>query len=148
ILDEIERFVAESATLETHDRVLATVMNIRMVDPEAEARRGRRDVTALLDRARSFVRRQFRIYRGREVAYRNGGVLATFDGPARAIRCAAAIANAAGSLGIEFKSGIHTGECDVVGGEYSGFAVELAEKIGDAAPSGSIFASRTVKDLV
>ncbi len=148
ILDEIERFVAESATLETHDRVLATVMNIRMVDPEAEARRGRRDVTALLDRARSFVRRQFRIYRGREVAYRNGGVLATFDGPARAIRCAAAIANAAGSLGIEFKSGIHTGECDVVDGEYSGFAVELAEKIGDTAPSGSILASRTVKDLV
>ena len=148
ILDEIERFVAGSATLESHDRVLATVMNIRMVDPEAEARRGRRDVTALLDRARSFVRRQFRIYRGREVAYKNGGVLATFDGPARAIRCAAAIANAAGSLGIEFKSGIHTGECDVVAGEYSGFAVELAEKIGDAAPSGSILASRTVKDLV
>ncbi|HSI87448.1 MAG TPA: alpha/beta fold hydrolase [Pyrinomonadaceae bacterium] len=148
ILDEIELFVNESADTASHDRVLATVMNIRIVDPAAEAAKGGRDVATLLDKARSFVKRQFRMFRGREVAYHNGGVLATFDGPARAIRCASAIAKAAGSLGIEFKAGLHTGECDVVDGVYSGYAVELAEKIADAAPPGSILVSRTVKDLV
>jgi len=75
-------------------------------------------------------------------------VLATFDGPARAIRCAMAITDAARGLNLKVKTGLHTGECDFVRGEYSGFAVNLAEKIAAESGVGEILASRTVKDLV
>jgi pimeloyl-ACP methyl ester carboxylesterase len=147
MLDEIERFVAGTVYQENYDRVLATVMNIRMVEPQGKGGRAARNGD-LLNRAKGFVQRQLQLFRGREVGYRNGGVLATFDGPARAIRCASAIADAAERLGIGFKAGLHTGECDVVDGKYSGFAVDFAERIGDEARTGEIIVSRTVKDLV
>ena len=147
MLDEIERFVAGTVYQENYDRVLATVMNIRMVEPQGKGGRAARNGD-LLNRAKGFVQRQLQLFRGREVGYRNGGVLATFDGPARAIRCASAIADAAERLGMGFKAGLHTGECDVLDGKYSGFAVEFAERIGDEARTGEIIVSRTVKDLV
>jgi len=143
ILDQIEDFLAGVREAEEYDRVLATVMNIRIVDLEGFRNRG-----GLREQTRAYIRQQLELFRGREVAYGSGEVLATFDGPARAIRCAAAIANSAERVGVKLKTGLHTGECDVVGGVYSGFAVELARKIAEESEPGVILASRTVKDLV
>lgn len=145
ILDEIERFVTGSQTTDDHDRVLATVVNIRMMVTE---KRGDADRKTLIDGAGMFVRRQLELYRGREISFDDNGLLATFDGPARAIRYAAMIYDSATQLGVSLKTGVHTGECDVIDGIYSGFAVELAQRIAADAAPGNILVSRTVKDLV
>jgi hypothetical protein len=143
ILDEIEHFVAELPSAPDADRVLATVMNVRL--DNLEDFRGR---DGLRDRTRDFIRRQLELFRGREAAYGDGQMLATFDGPARAIRCAKAIVEAAKRLDIPVRTGIHTGECDRVGNVYSGFAVDLAARIAGLAEPDEILVSRTVKDLV
>jgi len=143
ILDEIESFVASTQTAEDYDRVLATVMSIRLDDVE-----GFRNRDGLRDRTRRFVVEQLELFRGRELSYGNGKVMATFDGPARAIRCASAIVTAANRLDVDVRTGIHTGECDRVGDSYSGFAVDLSERIAEEASIGEILVSRTVKDLV
>jgi pimeloyl-ACP methyl ester carboxylesterase/DNA-binding winged helix-turn-helix (wHTH) protein len=149
ILDEIERFVTGSQESLDHDRVLATVMNILIIDPKEEAdRRGVEDWRNLLKGAHIFVRRRLQLFKGREIAFGENGVVATFDGPARAIRCAESIAGSAAELGVRVKAGLHTGECDVTAGVYRGFAVDLAKQIAEAADPGTIVVSRTVKDLV
>ncbi len=149
ILDEIEQFVTSVRFGGEYDRVLATVMNIKIIDHEDEAkRRGQADWQRLFERSAEYIRRQLELYRGKQVAYDENGVLATFDGPARAIRCAAAITSSAARLDVQVRTGLHTGECDVVGDIYSGFAVELAERIAGLSGVGKILVSRTVKDLV
>jgi class 3 adenylate cyclase len=94
------------------------------------------------------VRRQIELFKGKEVSFDENGLLAVFDGPARAIRCAMAINDSARRLNIRVKTGLHTGECEVRGENYGGLAVNLAQKIADEALLGEILASRTVKDLV
>lgn len=149
ILDEIERFVTGSHAIDDHDRVLATVVNIQIIDPEAQAeKRGNSGWRTLIDGAGIFARRQLELYRGREISFDENGVLATFDGPARAIRYAAIISDSATQLGVTVKTGVHTGECDVIDGKHSGFAVDLAQRIAGDAQPGNILVSRTVKDLV
>lgn len=149
ILDEIEEFLTGMRQSSEYDRVLATVMNIKIVNPQIEAaERGEEDWNDLLERSHNYVQRQLQLFRGKEVSYDANGVLATFDGPARAIRCACAITNSARRLGVRVKTGVHTGECDVLDGKYSGLAVELAQKIAEESALGEILASRTVKDLV
>lgn len=149
ILDEIERFVAGLQFSTEYDRVLATVMHIQIVDHKSEAkRRGRDEWQELFERSGEYISRQLELFKGRQVSYDETGVLAVFDGPARTIRCATAITEAAGRLGVQVKTGLHTGECDVSGDAYSGFAVELAKKISGESGNGSILVSRTVKDLV
>lgn len=144
ILDEIEKFATGVRFVGEYDRVLATVLTVKVVDFEAYLRR-----EGLRKRARAFVSTQLRLFRGIEVSYDDGGRMqATFGGPARAIRCAMALMEFAGQLGFEAKTGLHTGECDVAGSTFSGVAVELAKKITDEAEVGSILVSRTVKDLV
>jgi pimeloyl-ACP methyl ester carboxylesterase/DNA-binding winged helix-turn-helix (wHTH) protein len=143
ILDEIENFVLDSHTPVDVDRVLATVMSVKLEDL-AEFR-GREN---LREEARNFISQQLDLFRGREAAYGKGEFLATFEGPARAIRCAQAIVAASHSLNVPVRTGIHTGECDRVGTTYSGFAVDLAARIADRAAIGQISVSRTVKDLV
>ena len=118
-----------------HDRVLATVMYVQIP-------------VEIFDQSGIYIRRQLDLFKGREVPFDNGGMLATFSGPARAIRCAVAIKECFERLGVRLKTGLHTGECDVVGGQYSGFAVRLANCIGSEAEPGNILVSRTVKDLV
>lgn len=147
ILDEIEEFLTGMRHAEEYDRVLATVMNVRIVDPASHALEIA-DWEAFLERSGVFVRRQIELFKGREVAFDENGLLAVFDGPARAIRCAMAINDSARRLDIRVKTGLHTGECEVRGENYSGLAVELAQKIADEAVLGEILASRTVKDLV
>lgn len=149
ILNEIERFVTGTRYAGDIDRVLATVMNVRIIDPAAEAdKRGNESWHVLLDRAQIFVRRQLELFKGRETSFGAHGVVATFDGPARAIRCAKALMESAGGLGVRVQAGLHTGECDLLNGVYSGFAFELAGRIADVAEPGNILVSRTVKDLV
>ena len=139
ILDEIEKFTGELQFGGTHDRVLATVMNIEIVEP------GKRD---LAEKAREMVSKQVELYRGREVEYEGNGILATFDGPARALRCAVSINEAAAKLGLDVKTGLHTGECDVFDHTFTGVAVDLTHRIAGESTSGNILVSRTVKDLV
>jgi pimeloyl-ACP methyl ester carboxylesterase/DNA-binding winged helix-turn-helix (wHTH) protein/class 3 adenylate cyclase len=147
ILDEIEEFLTGMRHSEEYDRVLATVMHMKIVDPERHALEIT-DWDAFLQRSGVFVRRQIELFKGREVAFDENGLLAVFDGPARAIRCAMAINDSARRLNINVKTGLHTGECEVRGDEYGGVAVELAQKIAAEAALGEILASRTVKDLV
>jgi Predicted hydrolases or acyltransferases (alpha/beta hydrolase superfamily) len=149
ILDEIERFTTGLQFSGDRDRVLATVMNIKVADWKSEAgKRTEREWNDLLERAREIVARKIELFRGREVTYDKGGLLATFDGPARAIRCSTAIAEAAREFGLGVKTGLHTGECDVIGDDYSGVAVDLARLITNESTGGNILISRTVKDLV
>lgn len=135
VLDRIERFVAGLQVGGDGDRVLATVLSIRLSDDGSYETRDQ-------------MRRKLELFKGREIPNLHGELLATFDGPARAIRCAAAVVEAGASLSVGVKTGLHTGECDVVDGRYSGFAVELARVIAAEAEPGNILVSRTVKDLV
>ncbi len=139
ILDEIEVFVTGMHSGGEFDRVLATVMNVQV--------NGHRAPPEVLASALASVRKQLELFKGHEIASENGGVIAAFDGPARGIRCAKVIEK---GLGRDLKPriGIHTGECDRIGDIYSGFAVDLAERIAEKAGPGQILVSRTVKDLV
>lgn len=147
ILEEIEEFLTGVRHHDEHDRVLATVMTIKIVDAETQAQ----EITnweQLIERSGVFVRRQIELFKGKEVSFDENGILAAFDGPARGIRCAMAITESANRLGLRVKTGLHTGECDVIGDKYSGFAVNLAENIANEAKLGEVLVSRTVKDLV
>ena len=149
IIDEIERFVADPGFGGDHDRVLATVVCIKLDDPNSEEhRRGSEGWSDFVERSKSYVHRQLRLFKGREVTVEDEETLAAFDGPARAIRCAAAINTAAAKQGVGLRIGLHTGECDVNDGIYSGFAVDLARRISERSAGGNIIVSRTVKDLV
>ncbi|MGB7209382.1 MAG: alpha/beta fold hydrolase [Pyrinomonadaceae bacterium] len=139
ILDPIEDFLTGLRQTKEYDRVLATVLSVKIVDDTDDR---------TLARAQAHIRRQLELFKGREVPFEDGGVLATFDGPARAIRCAAAIMGSAERLNVTLKTGLHTGECDVIDQKYGGFAVELAQKIADMSEPGTTLVSRTVKDLV
>jgi hypothetical protein len=143
ILDEIEQFLTGMRRIDEIDRVLATVMNVRIIDAQKTDNR-----EALLERSLAYIRRHLELFKGREISSDENGVVAAFDGPARAIRCALAITDAALRLGVTVKTGLHTGECDVHDGKYGGVAVELAQKIAGETALGEILASRTVKDLV
>jgi class 3 adenylate cyclase len=96
------------------------------------------------DSVRSVLER----YRGNEVETAGDSFLATFDGPARAVRCARAIANAVRALGLEIRAGVHTGECELVDGKVAGIAVHLGARIAAQAGAGEVLVSSTVKDLV
>jgi len=150
VLDEIERFVksvtAEEASL---DRVLATVLFTDIVgSTEKAAELGDREWARLLQEHHTTVRRVLARYRGTEVDTAGDGFFATFDGPARAIRCAQAIREAIARLGLEVRSGLHTGECETVDGKVSGIAVVIGARVGARAGPSEVLVSQTVKDLV
>jgi class 3 adenylate cyclase len=115
---------------------------------ERTARLGDRAFGDLLDRFRAVVRDQFEDYRGREVDTRGDDFLATFDGPARAIRCARAIGDAARTLGVIVRSGVHTGEIELRNEGVGGIAVNIGARVSGLAEPGEVLASRTVVDLV
>lgn len=139
ILDVIQEFLTDAVHSDDHDRVLATVLSVKLIKAPGEK---------ALRQAKTHIQRQLELFKGREVSIDDGGVLATFDGPARAIRCASAIASSAERLAVTLKIGLHTGECDYSQQTYSGYAVDLAQRIADAASPGNMLVSRTVKDLV
>jgi class 3 adenylate cyclase len=131
------------------DRVLATVLFTDLVDSTSRAAAlGDRRWHRLLEEHQQAVRRQLARFRGREIKTTGDGFLATFDGPARAIRAADAIRAELKDLGLEVRVGLHTGECELLGDDIGGIAVHLAARVLAQAGAGEIWCSRTVKDLV
>ncbi|HWC07219.1 MAG TPA: adenylate/guanylate cyclase domain-containing protein, partial [Gemmatimonadota bacterium] len=148
-LDEVERFLTGSIRLPEPDRVLATVLFTDIVDSTARAAAlGDRGWRQTLQTHRDAVRRELERFRGREVRTTGDGFLATFDGPARAIRCAFAIREAARRGGLEVRAGLHTGECETMPDDIGGIAVHIASRVVTEANPGEVLVSRTVKDLV
>jgi class 3 adenylate cyclase len=129
--------------------VLATVLFTDIVGSTARAERlGDQRWRDLLAAHHATVRREFARYRGREVKTLGDGFLATFDGPARAVRCACAITDAVRPLDIEVRCGLHTGEVEIAEQDVQGIAVHIASRVSALAGAGETLVSRTVKDLV
>jgi pimeloyl-ACP methyl ester carboxylesterase len=148
-IDEIEEFLTGSRSRREPDRVLATVLFTDIVrSTEHAAELGDRSWTALLDEHHALVRAELERFRGNEIRTVGDGVLATFDGPARAIRCACAIRDAVHRLGIEIRSGLHTGEIELSQAGIEGLAVHLGARIAALAARDEVLVSSTVKDLV
>jgi class 3 adenylate cyclase len=149
ILDEVEEFLTGVRHGPEPDRVLATVMFTDIVGAtERAAALGDRRWRDLLDAHHALVRRELTRFRGREVDTAGDGFLATFDGPARAIRCACAISDGARQLDLEIRAGLHTGECEQVGDKVGGIAVHIGARVAAMAASHEVLVSSTVKDLV
>ena len=148
-LDEIEEFVTGARPDREPDRVLATVLFTDIVSSTEHAvRLGDRRWRDLQERHHALVRRELARHRGREVDTAGDGFLATFDGPARAVRCAVAIGEGVRALGLEVRAGLHTGECELRGDRVSGIAVHTGARVMAQAGAGEVLVSSTVKDLV
>ncbi len=133
---------------ESFDRVLATVLFTDIVDSTSVAARlGDAGWRTLVERHHSTVRSLLARYRGTEVDTAGDGFFATFDGPARAVRCATAIVAAMRPLGVQIRAGVHTGEVEMIGGKTGGLAVVIGARIAAAAGPSEVLASQTVKDL-
>jgi class 3 adenylate cyclase len=149
IVEEVRAFLTGTRVAEEPDRVLATVMFTDVVESTARAASlGDRRWTELLDAHDDAVRRELMAFRGREVKTTGDGFLATFDGPARGIRCARAIRSAATSLHVDVRVGLHTGEIELRGDDIGGLAVHIGQRVQAAAQPAEIVVSSTVKDLV
>jgi class 3 adenylate cyclase len=148
-LDEIEEFITGVRGGHAVDRVLATVLFTDIVgSTERSSELGDSRWRDLLDRHDAAVRRQLARFRGREIKSTGDGFLATFDGPARALECAGAIRDAAHQLGLDVRSGVHTGEIEIRGDDIGGIAVHIAARVAAKAETGEVWASRTVTELV
>ncbi len=149
LVDEIQQFLTGLRSAVDVERVLATVLFTDIVgSTERAVALGDRAWRDLLGRHHAIVRHEIEHYRGREVDTAGDGFLATFDGPARAIRCAKSIRDAVQSLGIETRIGLHTGECERVDDKIAGIAVHTGARVMAEAEPGEILVSSTVKDLV
>jgi pimeloyl-ACP methyl ester carboxylesterase/class 3 adenylate cyclase len=147
--DQIEEFLTGSTTAAEMDRVLATVLFTDIVGSTAHAEQlGDQRWRDLLDAHHATVRRELVRFRGTEVKSLGDGFLAVFDGPARAIRCASGITEAVRALGIEVRTGLHTGEVQVGEDDVRGIAVHIAARVAALAGVGEVLVSRTVRDLV
>ncbi|MHB8738266.1 MAG: adenylate/guanylate cyclase domain-containing protein [Candidatus Dormibacteria bacterium] len=149
LLDAVEEFLTGSRqSLET-DRILATVLFTDIVNSTIHlADVGDRRWAALLTQHHEVIRHELERFRGVWVDSAGDGVMARFDGPARAVRCALAIGGALRPLGIVVRAGIHTGECELVGDSLAGIAVHIAARVNALAGPGEVLVSSTVKDLV
>jgi len=149
ILEEVQEFLIGVRTLPDHDRVLATVLFTDIVGSTDRASvLGDRKWKELLDRHHELTRQALRGFRGVEIGTTGDGFLATFDGPARAIRCAEAIVDAVRGIGLEVRAGIHTGEIELMGDEVGGIAVHIGSRVAAMAGPSQVLVSGTVKDLV
>jgi len=150
LVGEIERFVrsvnAEQATFE---RQLTTVLFTDVVSStERAARSGDSAWKALVERHHAVVRAMLGRYRGTEVDTAGDGFFATFDGPARAVRCAQAIIEAVRPIGLEIRAGVHTGEVEFIDDKVGGIAVSIGARVAGRAGPSEVLVSQTVKDLV
>jgi pimeloyl-ACP methyl ester carboxylesterase len=149
VLDEIEEFLTGVRHGPEPDRILATVLFSDIVgSTDRAAALGDRRWRDLLESYYGVVRRELGRFRGLEVDTAGDGVLATFDGPARAIRCGRSIIEAVRSVGIDVRAGLHTGECELMGGKVGGIAVHTCARVAALARAGEVLVSHTVKDLV
>jgi pimeloyl-ACP methyl ester carboxylesterase len=148
IVAEIEEFLTGMRRVEA-DRVLATILFCDIVhSTDLVTELGDRRWRGVLDSYYAMIRRQLERFAGQEIKTIGDGLLATFDGPARAIRCAQAIRDGARQLGLEVRVGLHTGEVEIMGDDISGLAVHIGQRVCASAGSGEVLASRTVVDLV
>jgi len=148
-LAEIREFLTGVREAPEPDRVLATVLFTDLVGSTERARElGDRRWTELLEAHHAAVRRELARFSGREIDTAGDGFLAAFDGPARAIRCGRAVIDALGGLGLQVRSGVHTGECEVVGDKLAGLAVHIGARVAAEAAPGDVLVSSTVRDLI
>jgi class 3 adenylate cyclase len=144
-----ERRVHATRAAVSVDRVLATVLFTDIVgSTEKAAALGNRRWRDPLDNHHATIRRSLTRFRGQEIKTTGDGVLATFDGPARGVRCACAIADEIRPLGIDVRAGLHTGECEMIGDDVGGIAVHIGARVAALAGAGEVLVSGTVKDLV
>jgi class 3 adenylate cyclase len=149
VVDEVEEFLTGVRHVPEPDRVLATVVFTDIVSStERAASLGDRRWKDLLDAHHARVRALLDRHRGREIDTAGDGFLATFDGPARAVRCAQAIVPAVRELGLEIRAGVHTGEVELMGAGIGGIAVHIGARVAALAGPGRVLVSSTVKDLV
>jgi len=149
VLDEIEEFVTGERRVFEPDRVLATVMFTDIVgSTERAARMSDRAWLELLGQHDTLVRKELARFRGREIKTAGDGFVVTFDGPARAVRCACAIRDGVRQLGLEIRAGLHTGEIELTGKDIAGIAVHIAARVCAAAGPNEVVVSSTVKNLV
>jgi pimeloyl-ACP methyl ester carboxylesterase len=154
LADQIARFVLPihergEWDLVESERVLATVLFTDIVDSTAKlAEVGDRSWRELLKQHHALVRRQLVRFAGKEMDAAGDGFFARFDGPARAIRCACAIASGLQDLGLQVRLGLHTGECELIDGKVGGIAVHIGARVAERAASGEVLVSSTVHDLV
>ena len=149
VLDEVEEFLTGVRRGPEPDRVLVTVLLVDIVESTATAAElGDRRWRDLLEAFHAGVRAELPRYRGREIDTAGDGFFATFDGPARAIRCAAAIRESAARLGLDVRPGLHTGEVELMGEKVGGIAVHIGARVAGEAGPGEVLVSSTVKDLV
>jgi class 3 adenylate cyclase len=148
-LGEIERFVTGLSRAPEADRVLATVLFTDIVgSTQRAAELGDRRWAQLLGDHHDVVRQELERFRGQEVDTAGDGFFATFDGPARAVRCAIAVRDAVRTLDLEVRAGLHTGELELAGGGVRGLAVHIGQRVLAQADAGEVLVSSTVKDLV
>jgi class 3 adenylate cyclase/alpha-beta hydrolase superfamily lysophospholipase len=149
LLDEVEEFVTGSRGVHDLERVLATVMFTDIVrSTEHAARLGDRRWHDLISDHDQLLNSQIAVYRGRTIRTTGDGVFAAFDGPARAIRCALSVVDAAHSLDVDLRAGLHTGECQLAGEDLAGVTVHIGARIADLAEPSQVLVSGTVRDLV
>ena len=149
LLGPVREFLTGTKEAPAEDRVLATVLFTDISGATEHADRlGDRVWGDLLERHHSTVRQQLERYRGREIDTAGDGFFATFDGPARGVRCGLEIRDAVKLLGIEIRAGLHTGECELIGDKVGGIAVHIGARVMSTANEGDVLVSRTVKDLV
>lgn len=150
LLDNVRRFIAEASVQSADpDRVLATVLFTDIVDSTATAvELGDRAWRSLLEQHNTAIRAELARHRGIEHDTAGDGFFASFDGPARAIRCATAIQAAVEPLGLRVRAGLHTGECEHMDGKVAGIAVSIGARVAARAEAGEVLVSQTVKDLV
>jgi class 3 adenylate cyclase len=150
MIEAVRRFVTSIRAEEAEiDRVLATVLFTDIVgSTETAAALGDAGWKALVERHHGVTRAMLGRYRGREIDTAGDGFFATFDGPARGVRCAQAIVDAVKPLGIQIRAGLHTGEVESIDGKVGGIAVNVGARICGRAADSEVLVSQTVKDLV
>lgn len=149
LIGEVEEFLTGARHEPEPDRVLATVLFTDIVNAtERTAELGDGAWRDLLAQHHSLIRKELARFRGREIDTAGDGFFATFDGPARAIRCAKAIQNAVAQLGLTLRVGLHTGECELMDEKIAGVAVHIGARVMSQATPGEVIVSSTVKDLV
>jgi class 3 adenylate cyclase len=149
IVAEIQEFITGVRDQSESDRVLATVLFVDIVgSTELSARMGDRRWQDIIQSFYGAVRAELARFRGTEINTTGDGVFASFDGPARAIRCGLAICEAVRRFGFEVRIGIHTGECELIAEKIGGIAVHIGARVAALAQSGEVLVSTTVRDLV
>jgi class 3 adenylate cyclase len=149
ILDELQEFLTGVREPPVPDRILLTVLFTDIAgSTQLASTVGDDSWRDILQNHHAIVRRQLERFRGHEVDTAGDGFFATFDGPARAIRCALAITEAVRALDLEVRAGVHTGECELIGGKVSGIAVHVGARVASLAGGGEVLVSSTVRDLV